>query len=39
LKDDAEFNWGAKPQATFEETKGYLSMLPVRKAQRSGIPF
>jgi hypothetical protein len=39
LKNEAEFIWGVKRHATFEEIKGYLSTLPVLKAPQSGVPF
>ena len=39
LKNEVEFTWGAKQQATFEKIKQYLSSLPVLKAPMRGVPF
>ena len=39
LKDEAEFTWGAEQQESFEKIKNYLSLPPVLKAPRRGVPF
>jgi hypothetical protein len=39
LKDDAEFTWGPKQQASFDQIKHYLSTPPVLRAPKSGEPF
>ena len=39
LKNEAKFTWGAKQQEAFEKIKYYLSLLPVLKALRRGVPF
>ena len=39
LKDETEFTWGAEQQESFEKIKNYLSLPPVLKAPRRGVPF
>jgi hypothetical protein len=39
LKNEAEFTWGTKQQATFDLIKHYLSTPPVLRAPKSGEPF
>ena len=39
LKDESEFNWGAKQQEAFKKIKEYLSTPPVLRAPRRGVPF
>jgi hypothetical protein len=36
LKDEAEFTWGAKQQAAFDQIKHYLCTPPVLGAPKSG---
>jgi hypothetical protein len=39
LKSGAEFTWGAKQQATFDEIKNYLTLPHVLQAPISGVTF
>jgi hypothetical protein len=39
LKNDAEFAWGAEQQEAFDLIKKYLSLAPILKAPRAGVPF
>ena len=39
LKDETEFNWGAKQQEAFEKIKIYLSSPPILIAPRREVPF
>ena len=39
LKDEAEFTWGARQQAAFDQIKKYLSTPPVLRAPNNGVPF
>jgi hypothetical protein len=39
LKSGAEFTWGAKQQEAFDEIKSYLTLPPVFRVPKSGVPF
>jgi hypothetical protein len=39
LKNEANFTWGAKQQLAFDEIKKYLSLPPVMKTPKVGVPF
>jgi hypothetical protein len=39
LKNEAEFTWGARQQAAFDQIKHYLSTPPVLRAPKSGDRF